>query len=67
MQVAKAHCAEFLGYCEVSSDEATSRLTQGLWLVSAGAGATLDLQQHVAPRLPLTLPLCCALSTDVEV
>lgn len=34
VQVAKAHCAEFLGYCEVSSEEATSRLTPGLWLVS---------------------------------
>jgi hypothetical protein len=34
-KVAKNHVADFLGYCEVAPDEATPRLTPGLWLVRA--------------------------------
>lgn len=33
-RVAKGSIADFLGYCEVEEDDATSRLTEGLWLVS---------------------------------
>lgn len=33
-RVARGHCADFLGYCEVSEEQATARLTAGLWLVS---------------------------------
>ncbi len=32
-KVAKGHCADFLGFCEVSPGRATSKLTSGLWLV----------------------------------
>jgi hypothetical protein len=32
-RVARGHVADFLGYCEVAADEASARLTQGLWLV----------------------------------
>jgi hypothetical protein len=33
-KAAKGSIAEFLGYCEVASNEANYRLTEGLWLVS---------------------------------
>lgn len=33
-RAAKGHTAAFLGYCEVSDAQATTRLTSGLWLVS---------------------------------
>ena len=32
-RVARGHCADFLGYCEVADSEANVRLTAGLWLV----------------------------------
>ncbi|KAG2422260.1 hypothetical protein HXX76_016174 [Chlamydomonas incerta] len=32
-RVARGHCADFLGYCEVAESEANVRLTAGLWLV----------------------------------
>lgn len=33
-RVAKGSIADFVGYVEVAEDEATTRLTQGVWLVS---------------------------------
>ncbi|KAG2490289.1 hypothetical protein HYH03_011241 [Edaphochlamys debaryana] len=32
-RVARGHCADFVGYCEVADSEASVRLTAGLWLV----------------------------------
>ncbi len=32
-KVAKSHIADYLGYCEVTKEEASGRLTPGLWLV----------------------------------
>eukprot|EP00798_Chlamydomonas_sp_ICE-L_P000832 gene832-33563_t len=47
-KVAKGFCADFVGYCEVSKDESTARLTSGLCATS-NAQATnqvcKDLQQ----------------------
>ena len=33
-KAAKGHCADFIGYCTVTPEEATPTLTPGLWLVS---------------------------------
>ena len=32
-KVARGHCADFLGYCNVSDQEANPSLTAGLWLM----------------------------------
>ena len=42
-RVAKGSIADFVGYVEVAEDEATTRLTQGVWLVSNNP---LSLLQH---------------------
>ena len=44
-RVAKRHCAHFLGHCYVTEEEATPRITQGLWLVSSTPGSSC-IQQH---------------------
>ena len=33
-RAAKGSIADFVGYVEVDEDEATTKLTQGIWLVS---------------------------------
>lgn len=38
-RVARGHCADFLGYCEVDDSEANPRLTAGLWLVGRDRSA----------------------------
>jgi hypothetical protein len=35
-KAAKGCIADFMGYCEVEPEEATMRLTSGLWLVREG-------------------------------
>jgi hypothetical protein len=39
-KAAKGCIAEFIGYCDVEPEEATSRLTQGIWLVSSSMRLT---------------------------
>ncbi|KAL6749507.1 kinase-like domain-containing protein [Haematococcus lacustris] len=60
-KVAKAHCAEFLGYCEVAAEEATSRLTSGLWLVWKYEGSR-TLAYYLRRRDTLR-----ALASDMEI
>lgn len=43
-RAAKGHTAEFLGYCEVSDAQATTRLTSGLWLVGFETSGTIKLK-----------------------
>ncbi len=48
-RVARGHCADFLGYCEVDDSEANPRLTAGLWLVGWGR-STISYQDTYVPR-----------------
>lgn len=50
-RVARGHCADFVGYCEVAEHEATPKLTPGLWLVRV----------HCAP-LMLKMPTAAAVT-----
>lgn len=40
-RAAKGSIADFVGYIEVNEDEATTRLTQGIWLVSPVCRCTI--------------------------
>ena len=42
-KAAKGSIADFVGYIEVSEDEATTKLTQGVWLVSFGSAHSTRL------------------------
>lgn len=42
-KAAKGSIADFVGYVEVSEDEATTKLTQGVWLVSFGSADSVYL------------------------
>jgi len=50
-KAAAGSVAEFMGYIEVSEEEASSRLTPGLWLVRGGFGfSSRALCAQPAPR-----------------
>ncbi|GLI68475.1 hypothetical protein VaNZ11_012901 [Volvox africanus] len=60
-RVARGHCADFQGYCEVADSEATGRLTPGLWLVWKYEGSK-TLSYYLRRRDTIR-----ALATDLEV
>ncbi|KXZ43807.1 hypothetical protein GPECTOR_80g167 [Gonium pectorale] len=60
-RVARGHCADFLGYCEVADSEATGRLTPGLWLVWKYEGKN-TLSYYINRRDTIR-----ALATDMKV
>ena len=41
-KAAKGSIADFVGYIEVSEAQATTKLTQGVWLVSIAEAATAN-------------------------
>jgi len=60
-KVARSHCADFIGYCEVAPDEATPRLTSGLWLMWRYEGSR-TLAYYLRRRDTLR-----ALASDLEI
>ena len=52
-KAAKGSIADFVGYVEVDDEEATAKLTQGLWLVSE---QTLCELEHGNAPLWLAVP-----------
>lgn len=46
-RVAKDSIADFVGYVEVAEDEATTRLTQGVWLVNQAFLSLSQRSDHV--------------------
>lgn len=53
-RAAKGHTAAFLGFCEVSESQATTRLTSGLWLVGCMRTSPVfpDFRRIVELRYP---------------
>lgn len=47
---ARGAIAEFMGYLEVQPEQASTRLTQGLWLVRRSRSASIFLRDHYETR-----------------
>lgn len=63
-KAAKGSIADFVGYVEVDDEEATAKLTQGVWLVRKQALSKLKQNKTLYASLRVNLVLC---NVDVEI